>query len=62
MTDRRRRDRALARALDRELAGELSSLTVANFKAVLGRGASPWVEKYRDGLSSEANRLSRQNS
>ncbi|MEK6303458.1 MAG: ethanolamine ammonia-lyase subunit EutB [Acidobacteriota bacterium] len=46
---------ALDRSLDRKLASELSSLTVAEVKdALLNRDAPRWAGKYRDGLSSEA--------
>jgi ethanolamine ammonia-lyase large subunit len=45
----------LDRSLDRELAAELSSLTVADVKTILlGRDPSGWVGRFRDGLSSEA--------
>jgi len=46
---------ALDRSLDRKLAGELSSLTVAEVRdAVLGHDGPRWAGEYRDGLSSEA--------
>jgi ethanolamine ammonia-lyase large subunit len=46
---------ALDATLDRGLAAEVSSLTVAGLKrALLGEGGAEWVRRYRDGLSSEA--------
>ncbi len=45
----------LNRSLNRQLANELSILTVAEIKtALLSSKASGWVAGYRDGLSSEA--------
>ncbi|HEX8116717.1 MAG TPA: ethanolamine ammonia-lyase subunit EutB, partial [Pyrinomonadaceae bacterium] len=46
---------ALDATLDRGLAAEVSSLTVAGLKRVLlGEGGAEWARRYRDGLSSEA--------
>lgn len=46
---------ALASSLDRRLAAEISSLTVAELKAVLlGSGGAKWARRYSEGLSSEA--------
>jgi ethanolamine ammonia-lyase large subunit len=46
---------ALDGSLNRSLADELSSLTVAELKRILSGGdCAAWVRRYRDGLSSEA--------
>ncbi|HEX8184883.1 MAG TPA: ethanolamine ammonia-lyase subunit EutB, partial [Blastocatellia bacterium] len=45
----------LARALNRELAAELSHLSVKELKSILlGGNRAAWVSRYRDGLASEA--------
>jgi len=46
---------ALHRSLDPQLAREVAHLTVAEFKRILlsSQGAS-WIERHRDGVSSEA--------
>src|SRR6185369_17133769 len=46
---------ALHLSLDPQLAGELAHLTVAELKRILlsSQGAS-WIERHRDGVSSEA--------
>src|SRR5215218_10119099 len=46
---------ALHRSLDPELAGEVAHLTVAELKQIVlsSQGAS-WIERHRNGLSSEA--------
>jgi ethanolamine ammonia-lyase large subunit len=45
---------ALARSLDRQLASDLSSLTIEAMKQILLRpDAAAWVQHYRDGLASE---------
>src|SRR6185295_15562373 len=46
---------ALHQSLDRQLAGKVAHLTVAEFKRILlsAQGAS-WIERHRNGVSSEA--------
>ncbi|HEV7890030.1 MAG TPA: ethanolamine ammonia-lyase subunit EutB [Pyrinomonadaceae bacterium] len=46
---------ALASSLDRRLAAEISSLTVGKLKGILlGEGGAEWMQRYREGLSSES--------
>ena len=46
---------SLVRALNRQLASQIATLTVAQVKEILlGNKAADWVDAHRDGLSSEA--------